>query len=105
MSIIRECLQVVFLVSSVWRGVSASGMGCGDGTQDKGLHRRTVGLKLVRLDSSQSATPANLILLKEEEATEFHELGLQKWQKKYPQVSRFIHNALDNVNGIFGEFA
>lgn len=80
-------------------------MGCSDGTQDKGLHRRTAGLKLVRLDSSESATPGNLILLSCEEADAFQELGLVKWQKKFPQVSEFVHKTLETVKAVFGEFA
>ena len=80
-------------------------MGRGDGTQDKGLHRRTAGLKLVRLDPSRAATPSNLILLLEEEAAELLELGLQTWKKKYPQVARFAHTTLENVKGLYGEFA
>jgi hypothetical protein len=80
-------------------------MGCGDGTQDKGLHRRTAGLKLVRLDPSRSATPANLIFLSHEEADEFEKLGVEKWQQKYPQPFAFIQRTLEQVQGIFGEFS
>lgn len=80
-------------------------MGRGDGTQDKGLHRRTAGLKLVRLDASRTATPSNLVLLREDEAEELLDLGSQTWMKKYPQVSKFVDATLDNVKGLYGEFA
>lgn len=80
-------------------------MGHGDGTQDKGLHRRIAGLKLVRLDSARAATPSNLVLMREEEAAELLEIGLQHWKNKYPQVSRFVHTTLETVKGIYGEFS
>jgi hypothetical protein len=97
------CVQVSFLVSCVWRGLSAFRLGCGDGSTDKGLHRRTVGLRLVRFDPAKPARPDNLVLLTDDEAIELSQLGPNAWGEKHPHVSRHVQNTLSRVHAVFGE--
>lgn len=95
-------LQVEFLVGSVWRGLSAFEVGSSVNANDKGLHRRTAGLQLIRYHHERPCTPDNLVLLTDEQASEFHEMGLQLWASTYVRVAEFCDSMLHRVALIFG---
>eukprot|EP00892_Ulva_mutabilis_P005556 jgi/Ulvmu1/3372/UM156_0029.1 len=94
--------EVAFLVSSVWRGLSAFEMGQSDAAADKGLHRRTAGLQFVRFCPDKPCTPDNLVLLSDDQASEFSRFGLQRWRSQHESVAMFCDSILHRVALIFG---
>ena len=93
----------MFLVANVWRGVSATDCGLGDGSSDKGLHRRTAGLQLLRFRTDRGCVSANLVLLREEEAAALRADGAAAWAAAHPAAAAFVEAALARVAAIFGE--
>lgn len=100
-SMTRGVLQVMFLVKSVWHGVSALQCGVGDSGNDKGQHRRTAGLRLTRFDPAGPCAPANLVLLSDEEAAALQRQGLQHWCDEHPRAAAFVKATLARVESIF----
>ena len=99
---VPACVQVAYLVSHVWRGVSAGARGVGDITQDKALHRRTAGLCLGRWDVARPCAPDNLVLLSEEELAELRARGLAAWCEGRREVRAFVEGRLRHVAALFG---
>lgn len=93
--------EVAFLVSSLWRGVSAHKQGRGELARDKALHRRTAGLRLVRFDARKPAVPGNLVLLSDEEADELRRMGHEAWERAYPEAARFVRDTLQKAADVF----
>lgn len=96
------CTQVAYLVSHVWRGVSAGDCGVGDITRDKALHRRTAGLCLGRWDVARPCAPDNLVLLSDEELAELRARGLTEWCEGRGNVRAFVEGRLRHVAELFG---
>ena len=92
----------MFLVANVWHGVSATRLGRGDSGCDKGLHRRTAGLRLGRFCLGHACAPANLVLLTEEELDELRARGCAAWCAARPEVAAFVTQTLEHVATIFG---
>ena len=95
-------VQVTFLVSQVWHGVSAVQRRRGDSGADKGLHRRTAGLRLARWRRERPCVPGNLVLLKDEEAVELCEKGREEWCAQRPGLHEFVDGVLQQVGAFFG---
>lgn len=82
--------------------MSAVELGSSVNANDKGLHRRTAGLQLIRYHIDCPCTPDNLVLLTDEQASEFHAMGLQLWVAKNVRVAKFCDAMLHRVGLIFG---
>jgi hypothetical protein len=82
--------------------MSATELGAGDASKDKGLHRRTAGLCLGRWDLAKPCTPDNLVLLKEDELVRVQQLGHTAWGEQHPAAAAYIQGKLAQVAAIFG---
>jgi hypothetical protein len=76
--------------------------GLGNSGNDKGLHRRTAGLRLVRFHPMSSCSPDNLVLLTEEEVSELRTEGVEAWSVARPEVAAFVCHTLKRVALLFG---
>lgn len=95
--------QVGYLVSNLWRGVSAHRLGVGDTAVDKGLHRRTAGLRLVRFDDKRPALPQNLVLMTEEEVEELRSMGLERWRAAHPVTAAWVQEVFGRAEHVYGK--
>ena len=95
-------MQLAYVVSSIWRGVSAHKGGVGDHVVNFGQHRRTAGLCLTRLDAALPATPDNLVLLDREEADELRLLSTKPWLLKYPCTAVWVASNQQRLKHLYG---
>eukprot|EP00891_Asterochloris_glomerata_P009130 jgi/Astpho2/9130/e_gw1.00134.3.1_t len=94
--------DVQYLVRELWRGVSAHQQGVSTAGANKGLHRSTADLVLVRWDSQRPAAVDNLVLMTGHEADEHAGRDLHQAAELHPELAIYVDKMLQRAREEFG---
>ncbi|CAG9462002.1 unnamed protein product [Pedinophyceae sp. YPF-701] len=85
--------DVIFLVRSVWKGLSVRRLGVAHG-RDKGRWRKTGDLALVRWDRTKPADVCNLVLMTHDEADRHEQDSLERVRLEEPALWAWVERHL-----------